>query len=212
MNSITWVKTLHKQTIKAIAHVQNFLSFVFLDTAISSKIQAVYLFGSAVRGDLEPESDIDVFIDTKEEKLVGEHIKKALSNFLSSNDYEKWRLLRFTYPLALQAGNLIGWHLKESIASEGILLYSKDVAVIPKERKLLVKVELPKDKKKYLRFARLLCGRAEKGYKDKGFLAHVNGERIGSNIILLPKESQYLLTELLNKEKINYTLTEIVVQ
>ena len=70
---------------------------------------------------------------------------------------------------------------------------------------------LPKEKNKYLHITRILFGRKEDGYKESGLLKEINGEKISSNIILLPQEERKKIIEILNKEKIEYTFKEILV-
>jgi len=191
--------------------MQNALSFVFLDSNINALIKNIYLFGSASRGDLTKESDIDIFVDCDKEDLVEKITKTAILKFYKSKDYDKWKQLDFSYPIAVQAGNLMKWHLKTSIQAEGILLFSKESKLISGERKVIFNFNLPKDKKKYLYLIRSLFGRKEKGYKEHGLLLDVNGEKLSSNLIIIPKENQQRIIEFLNKEKINYNMKEIII-
>jgi len=207
------VRKLNSQTLKAIAYAQNALSFVFLDSAIDNIIQGIYLYGSSARGELTEESDIDIFIDCNANKeIIADGITKAaLSRFYKSKDFEKWELLKFNYNISFQAGELLKWQLRTSIMAEGILLYSKKAEVLPAERKVLFTYELPKNKKKYLHFIRNLFGRKEKGYNDFGLLGDISGQRISSNVIIIPKENQQKISEFMRKEKIDYSMKEICV-
>lgn len=207
------VRKLNSQTLKAIAYAENALSFVFMDSAVNDFVNNVYLYGSAVRGKLSDDSDIDIFIDcdTGKEEILERIAKAALSRFYQSKDYDKWRLLKFDYAISIQAGSLMDWHLKTSIISESILLYSKKVGTLPAERYVLFIYELPKKKKHYLHFIRNLFGRKEKGYKDTGLLGHVNGKKISTNVIIIPKENQQKIMEFMDKEKISYSMNEICV-
>lgn len=206
-------KKLNKQTLKAIAYAQNALSFIFLDLSIDDLIKEIYLYGSAVRGELGKDSDIDIFIDcdTKKENTVEGIARAALSRFYKSKDFDKWKLFGFDYALSFQAGDLRTWQLKTSIMAEGILLYSKKAEIMPSERKVLFTYELPNKKKQYLHFIRRLFGRKEKGYKDSGLLGEINGKKISANLIIVPKESQEKITEFMQKEKINYSMKEICI-
>jgi len=207
------VKKLNKQTLTAIAYVQNALSFLFLDSAVNDFIRGIYLYGSAVRGELTKESDLDVFIDcgADKEDFIERITNAAISRFYKSKDFDKWKLFRFNYNISVQAGNLMAWQLKNSIMAEGILLYSKKSELLPAERKVLYTYDLPKKKKQYLHFIRRLFGRKEKGYKDQGLLGDVNGKKISSNVIVVPKENYQKITEFLQKEKIDYSMKEICI-
>ena len=197
----------------AIAYAQNALSFVFLDSGINDYITAVYLYGSAVRNELSEESDIDIFIDCKagKEKILEGITKAAISRFYKSKDFDKWKLFKFNYNISFQTGDLITWQLKTSIIAEGILLYSKKSEIFPAERKVIFTYDLPKNKREYLHFIRNLFGRKEEEYKDLGLLGDVSGQKISSNVIIIPKENQQKITEFMQKEKINYSMKEICV-
>ena len=191
--------------------MQNALSFVFLDADIKDSINSVYLFGSAVRNQLTKDSDIDILIDCKNEKLIENLSKAAINRFYHSKDYEKWKLMKFTNSISVQTGSLEEWQLKSSILSEGLVLYSKQPTINKAERKVLFVFKLPKDKKKYLYLIRQLYGRKEKGYKDLGLLDKLNSEKISTNVIITPKENQQNLIEFLNNNKIDYSMKEICI-
>ncbi|MBS3157665.1 nucleotidyltransferase domain-containing protein, partial [Candidatus Woesearchaeota archaeon] len=180
---------MDKQTLKAIAYVQNALSFIFLQNDIRDKVNSIYLYGSAVRGELLKESDIDVFIDCDPsyENNVKAISNSSLSKFYVSDDYKKWEILRFTNNISIEAGEFMRWELKTSILAEGILLYSKKPEILPATRKVLFTFQLPKKKKIYFNLTRALYGRKEKGYKEHGFLKEANGHKIASNVIIVPK-------------------------
>ncbi|MBI2151466.1 nucleotidyltransferase domain-containing protein [Candidatus Woesearchaeota archaeon] len=198
-------------TAQAVAYVQNYLSFLFLNYSLSKSINNVYLYGSAVRSELTNKSDIDLFIDcsAETEKEIENAAKAAFSRFYVSKDYDKWKRFKFTYPLSIHAGTLASWQLKTSIASEGILLYSKSTNITSLLRMVLFTITLPSDKQKYLRFIRRMYGRKEKGYKEHGLLKEVEGKKLSSNVTIVPKENQHKVEAYLLKEKIDYSFKEI---
>jgi len=191
--------------------MQNAISFIFLDPNIKDSVNSIHLFGSAVRNTLTKDSDIDIFIDCKNEKFIENVSKTAIKRFYNSKDYEKWKLLKFTPLISIQAGILENWQLKSSILSEGVTLYSKEPLIQNVERKVIFILKLPKDKKNYLHLIRNLYGRREKGYNDLGLLNKLNGEKVSTNIIILPKEHQQNIVEFLNNNKIDYTMKEICI-
>ncbi|MEK6963730.1 MAG: nucleotidyltransferase domain-containing protein [Nanoarchaeota archaeon] len=202
---------MNKQTLQAIAYCQNALSFLFLDADIDDLIKGAYLHGSAARAELSQESDIDLLLDceARHEKTIEGIAKAALSRFYESKDYEKWRRYRFRYPISVQAGDLNTWQLKTSIRAEGIQLYSKNPGTLSIERQTLFIYALPKKKTDYLRFIRAFFGRKEKGYQDQGMLGQAKGKKLGSNVILIPKENQQLIEKFLQKEKTDYRMMEV---
>ncbi len=197
----------------SISYAQNLLSILFTDPKIASLINSVYLYGSAVRGELTAESDLDLFIDCSPTlaETLEKSAKAALSRFYQSKDFEKWKLLRFTHPISLQAGQLNQWELKSSIEAEGIILYSKKPSLSSAERQMLLVFTLPKSKKKYLYFIRALFGRKEREYTGGGLLEELGGRKLSSTVVIVPKENSPRLIQYFNKEKINYTLSEICI-
>lgn len=201
---------MNKQTQQAIAYTQNALSFIFLDATITNKCNAVYLFGSAARGEMERESDIDLFFDFENEEEKKEAaISAALKRFYQSQDYQKWRLLSFTYPISIKVGKLDEWELKTSVLADGIILYSKEALISETKRHVLITYTLPRKKTKYLSLVRALFGRNEKGYKDTGLVGQCNGKRIATTVILIPKECVKSIFTFLQKEKIEYSFNEV---
>jgi hypothetical protein len=203
------VRKLNKETLKSIAYAQNAMCFIFMDNN-AGLIDEAYLYGSAARGGLGKGSDIDIFLNCspEKEKQVEIIAKSSLSRFYKSKDYDKWKLFKFDYPISVQAGNLSEWHLKSSIMAEGILIYSKKTEILPSKRQVLVIFELPKNKKKYLHLIRGLFGRNEKGYNDKGILGSLEGIRISSNVIIVPKENQKSIMDFMQKNKVDYSMKE----
>ena len=199
---------MNKQTRQALAYAQDALSFIFLDPS-AEFIETIYLYGSAVRGQLQKESDVDLFIDT--EKNIEKQVEAAVGRFYLSQDYEKWKHLGFTHQISVQAGKLEEWQLKTSIAAEGLLLYSKKGGKASTECFGLFILELPKNKKKYLHFTRGFFGRKEPGYRDMGFLGKLQGEKLSSNVVLIKKEHESELLKWLQKEKVNYSFKEMAV-
>ncbi len=187
------------------------LSFLFLNKDLNDFVKTIYLHGSSARGEMIEESDVDIFIDCENEDFIEKQAKAALSIFYNSNDFQKWRLLKFTPPISVNAGELEKWELKSTVASEGIILYSKKPSLIPAKREVLFILELPKNKKKYLSFIRSFFGRKEKGYKEYGILKEVKGKKLSSNIVTVLKENQQAIIEFLNKQKIDYSMKEVAV-
>lgn len=204
---------MNKQSQLAISYAQNALSFLFLDKILSGAIERVYLFGSAVRSELDEESDIDLFIECAKHHIdtVEKHSKAALNIFYDSQDYVKWQKLQFKYPLSIMVGVLKEWELHLSIVAEGILLYSRKAELVLGKREILFTLQLPKDKATYLRCARTLFGRTEKQFRDKGLIGQIQGKRLSSSVFIVPQDALYRCIEYLSKEKIQYSFREIQV-
>lgn len=201
------------QTVNAISYCFDMLSFIFQNSEAGKRIKSIYLFGSAIRGELEKASDIDLFIesDKEDEGRTRSLINSGIVKFTASKDYQKWKLFHFTYPFSVQIGALDEWELKLSIASEGILLYSKSKVWGQGERKVLFIIAYPRKKNEYIKIRRLVFGRDEPYYQGTGLLKKYHGEKISSNVFIVPKEYQTTMMEVLSKEKIEFSMKEVIV-
>ncbi len=205
------MRTLKTQTSNTLSYCQNLLSFIFQHKEAANKIDTIYFFGSAVRGELHKNSDIDLFLSCKQkdEQRIKNLAESAIIRFTSSLDYKKWKLLKFTYPFSLQYGNVQEWDLKLSIASEGIVLYSK-TSLPQGERYVLFTLTYPAKKTKYIALRRLLFGRDEEQYIQGGIIQKLGGKKISAHVFLLPKEEQTTLIDLLSKHEITFSMKEIM--
>jgi len=206
------VRRLKIQTSNTISYSLHFLSFFFAQKEAAVKVQAVYLFGSAVRGQLEKKSDIDLFMEcaSGDEQRVSQLVDAALVRFIFSKEYGKWKLLKFTYPFSVQTGQLKKWELHLSITSEGILLFSRKPQGSSGQRKVLFLIRYPQAKRDYIHLKRLLFGRTEKEYRDSGSVKEFGGEQLNSTSFLIPKEAQTKMIEVLSKEKVDFTMREMI--
>jgi len=196
-----------------IAYALSFTSFL-LDSEIGKKINKILLFGSVARGNFDEESDIDVFIDTKEN--IKESAEKALKMFNNSQAKKIWELKGIKKEISMQIGNLDEWSLKRSVISNGIFLYGK-YNEIPKEAKyylMIHMINLNKMKNSLqMRLWRKLYGYKQKigkkVYTGKGLVEELGGKKIGKATIIIPMEKEKEVTDILNKNKINYKVYEI---
>jgi len=202
---------MSEQTRKSLSYASDFLTFLFLERSVEERIISIYLFGSSVRGELSEDGDIDLFINCSKdnEKIVLKAAETAEKRFRSSKDFDKWEKFGFTYPIAIKAGPLDEWELKESIESEGIVIFSKSLQPKGLERVVIFLLDLPKDKKAYLVLTRKLFGRKERGFKTEGIVSKKNGERLGPNSLIVSKSSQHEIIEILHKHKTSFRMLEL---
>ena len=199
------------QTSNALAYSLNMLSFLFLTKDAGNNIQAIYLFGSAVRGELQNKSDLDIFVECQktDEETVQKTVDAAIVRFMASDDYAKWKQFHFMYPFTVQTGLLAEWDLKSSIASEGLLLYSRTTAISAGRRFVLFIIQYPPQKKNYVSLRRLLFGRDGEEYQDKGLVQELQGQKLSSHIFMLPTEEQSRMIGVLSKANIHFSMKEI---
>ncbi|HIG97273.1 MAG TPA: nucleotidyltransferase domain-containing protein [Candidatus Aenigmarchaeota archaeon] len=203
---------MNDQARKAASYALNFLTFLFLEKSVEDKIISAYLFGSGARGELDKESDIDVFLDCggSDEKPILKASESAKRKFVMSKDFDKWKLFSFTYPISVKVGQMKDWELKNSIESEGIELFSKSVQTQKTEKIVLFSFTLPKNKKLYLKIRRLLFGRIEANYKSEGLVTKNGGKQLASTVFMVPKSSQTYFIQLLHSRKINFNMIEFL--
>ena len=78
--------------MELISYAIDFVSFLLQNIKDKDKINSIILFGSVARDENDKESDIDLFIDTKEK--IEDEINKIKNNFHDSIKYKKyWALL-----------------------------------------------------------------------------------------------------------------------
>ncbi len=202
---------MNEQQRKAVAFALDYLSFIFLEREAAGKVRAAYLFGSAVRGELGKESDIDVFVDCapKDEKLVKGAAARAETLFRQSADAKKWARLGFDRPLSVQVGPLVEWDAREGIRAEGLTLYSTTGQAAGGVRSVLFVIELPKKKAAYLSLIRVLFGREERGYRQDGLVQRVGGERMGAQVFMVPQEARRTVAETLHSQKVPYRMVDV---
>lgn len=202
---------MRTQTANALSYCFDLLTFVFQNKEAGDKIKAIYLFGSAVRGELHKGSDIDLFADceSEHEERVKRLMDSGIIKFQASLDFQKWKHQHFTFPFAVHQGKLPEWDLKLSIASEGLLVYSRKACSAEEKRVVLFTIAYPKIKKRYVKVRRLLFGRDEKQFEKGGLVRKLGGKKISSHVLMVPKEEQTRMMDILSREKIDFSMAEI---
>ena len=118
-----------KDQTQLIGYALSFASFL-LDSKIGDKINKIILFGSVARGDFNPESDIDLFIDA--DKRLEKEINNLLLLFKFSEAQKVWEMKKVTNGLSLKVGSLSQWGLRREV----IMLYFR---LSPGIKKLLIR-------------------------------------------------------------------------
>ncbi len=191
-----------------ISYAYSFVSFLFADSRIAeAKIKTVYLFGSVARGDFDRNSDIDIFIDS-ESKEIGKHVEMAMSKFLKSDEWKKFRLMGIENEIKTMHGDVKEWELYESVKNDGLVLYSSSVSDGLNSFFLLT-MEPISEMTKRNRVMRKLVGRKEKHYKGGGLIKDLDGEILDSRIFLIPSEKIKKVLTIFSKEKVNYKIKKV---
>ena len=177
------------------------------------KIDSILLFGSVARGDFDKESDIDIFVETDEEK---ENIQKILNLFNSSMINENFSIKGINNDIVVKAGRLEEWgSLKDSILADGISLYNKyDASPEGLKHEYIFKISLDKLKRrKKVELWRQLYGYTQKvkskTYDYPGIIVNKQGKKMANGIFLIPAKHKKTFTTLLKENKVSYELHEV---
>ncbi len=196
-----------------IAYAMDFCSFL-LRSEVGKDIDKIILFGSVARGDFDSESDIDIFIDTKN-KRIEISVKRLLKAFEKSEAYEKWRLKGLKNPISAEVGRLEKWELYRSVISNGVLLYGK-FEEMPKGVKYYSIFSLDfsrMDRNRKIRIWRELYGYTQrigkKVFISKGFLEELSGRKLERSIIAVPAENKQKILDFIKRNRIRYRIFEM---
>ncbi|MEW5896256.1 MAG: nucleotidyltransferase domain-containing protein [Nanoarchaeota archaeon] len=198
-----------------IAYAMDFASFLIQNIDDKEKINSVLLFGSTAREDFSEESDIDIFIDTKNKEMekVAEEI---LSKFQRSIKYTKyWKLLGIANEISLKTGELEKWELKESIISDGIVLYGKYLPMTKMEAKpyVIFELKIKGNRRDKIRIWRKIYGYTqkvnEKSYESRGLVREYDGKKIGKATFIIPLEHIQRMAKYLSQNKVLYSTYKI---
>lgn len=111
-----------------LSYAGDFISYLIraIDPRLLESIQLIILFGSASRGDVTKQSDIDLFIDiTSHEDEIDKALVSITEEFYELSEAH-WKPLGITYLISFKVGKLREWEeLHPSIITDGIILYGK---------------------------------------------------------------------------------------
>lgn len=89
------------------------------------RVRRILLFGSAARGDIHADSDIDLFVDTEHEQRLEPRIRALVTRFEASIKVQRyWQLLGVGAPLSVHVAALDPWSsLHPALLKDGLVLY-----------------------------------------------------------------------------------------
>lgn len=190
-----------------VSYAMDFASFVMSEKSMKSmEIKAIILYGSVARGDFNKSSDVDMFIDIENKKedkrIYNKDAKGLVESFYKSTWFGKWRRLGIENRISLLIGNLENWKdLRESILSNGIILYGKYKARLKGMPMALFSLDAIKPESKRVFILRKLFGYTSYGKRYKGLLEKYGGEKIAKGCFMVPIEHQRDIWDFLNKQK-----------
>lgn len=202
------------------SYINDFLSTLYFKKNFLDKISSIILFGSVARGDFNKESDIDLFIDIKDNKSTKkvEEIVNASINEFELKSKEVWHIRRIKNPIKCIVGKLTDgtWtELRKDIESYGILFYGKFKANAKNlESYSLFEYSLKDFKQKNrVAFQRELLGykskKEKKIYSHKGIIDQINGLKLDNNNLIVPSRDAPFLQKFFTQRKITPKIKEI---
>lgn len=203
---------------KLISYAYDFVSYLTLQPDLNKfNIERIILFGSVVRHDYDEESDIDIFIDSKDKKIeeLKKMVNKIKSDFLISERFNKWKLLNVKNEINIIVGNLEEdkWgDLRRSMHSHGVVLYDRYLEGKKENLRAysLVKWEVgSKENNKRVNLARKFYGYKQKGREYKGILDEIGATLIGDGVVIIPSQHTNKIREVLNKLKVKYKIKDV---
>ncbi len=188
-----------EKSTEVMAYASTFVSYLLgkLDTK-AGYIDAIILYGSAAKGEATPQSDIDLFIDTKYPRLERK-IQSILSLFLASRLAALFNIIGVANEISLKVGDLHKWRgLYHSIQSTGIVLWMRygEKEFSSRPYTLFYWVGIGKNRGAFLNKLYGVKGRRK---RYTGIVETIGGRKVGKSAILVPTEKKELVIALFKK-------------
>ena len=196
---------------KLLAYAQDFVSFLMFNLKRKcSEINKIILFGSVARDGADNDSDIDIFIDTKNEKIETS-VDKIKEEFYKSIKFMKyWKLLGIENDIKCIVGELKKWDkLRSSIIADGIMLYGKYIDIPEEGRPVsIVSWDAIKPDTRRVLFNKRIFGYNHGNKHYDGLLQKHNGTKLSSSVII-PREHLPEFINLFRKMKITARIRDV---
>jgi len=168
-------------------------------------VKAVILYGSLARGEFTSRSDIDLFILTTDNKT-----RKEVQDKVIELESEIGRNIQPTIRTVAELQKT-DTGLLQNIFQEGKILYLREPSDIPSALLLQQKPYLiysfqissltQKDK---ARFNRQLYEQTRKGYRYKGLLQEIGGQKLSSGCVMISYEQRERIERLFKKFRVKF--------
>lgn len=207
-SSVRWERTRSE----LIAYAADFVSFLIqrLSGRELDTIREVILFGSVVRGEADPESDVDIFLNTSTPQTIEPKARKLIDEFEASIKVSRyWKLLSFSPPISLKVGDLERWTaLHPSILKDGRVLYGPYRGLTPSLGKALALISWKDVTSLTARtnLYRSLHGYKALGRRYAGLLERHDGQKVSKGSILVPLSMLELFKDLFRRLEISVKL------
>ena len=193
-----------------LGYASYFVAFLLTNLKGKEKICRVVLYGSHAMGTANKESDIDIFIETKEKKLE-KSIKGIEQEFYKSREAMIFKSKGINNRISIKTGTLETWQeLYKSIASTGITLYGPYEAThLPSGVNHMVIFFWEKVGKNRGAFLNKLYGVKINSKKYSGLLQKINGKKIGKSSIMIPIEYKNDMFKMIKQHQVQARHIEV---
>jgi len=197
--------------MELISYAIDFISFLMQNLKKTERIKSIILFGSVARGDAGKDSDIDIFIDIDDKKKIEAEIKKINDKFVNSSKFKNyWKLFDIKNEINIIAGKLDEWKLKDSMLGNSIILYQKYAPKLEngKNKAILSWGNIKSNSIRVMLNKKIFGYNYYKKYY-KGILETYGGNKIGSNVIVIPIEQLNLFLKVFYNFKVPVKIIRI---
>jgi len=168
-------------------------------------VKAIILYGSLARGEFTSRSDVDLFILTTKDKT-----QKEIHDKIIELESEIGRNIQPTIRTITELQKT-DTGLLQNIFQEGKILYLREPSDIPSAILLQQKPYLIYSfqissllQKEKARFNRQLYEQKIKGYKYKGLLQEIVGQKISAGCVMIPYEQKGKIEKFFKKFKVEF--------
>lgn len=173
-------------------------------------VKTVVLYGSLARGEYTSRSDIDLLILTTEKKTLKEVQEKIIEL-----EQETGRNIQPTIR-TLEELQKTDTGLLQNIFQEGKVLYLREASDIPSVILLQQKPYLvytfqlnSLSQKEKARFNRHLYEVTKKGYKYKGLLQEIGGQKLSAGCVLVPHSEKQKIEKFFRQFKVQFSQLKV---
>jgi len=192
------------------AYASYFVSFLLSNFRDIGNIEKIILFGSVARNEAAKDSDIDLFMEIKKEsKRFSDKLQKITEEFYKSREALIFKTKGIDNKINIIAGKIDNWkELKESIESNGILLYGKYVSSNVKGTKYSI-IFWDSIKLNRGAFLNKIYGFKANNKHYSGLIEKFNGKKLGKSSFMIPIEHTDDILKLIKHYKVNAKIIEV---
>jgi len=189
-----------------ISFAYQYISFLMgrLSLEEQARIHSVILFGSTARKQGGYDSDIDLFIESRDKRMK-KLVARLTTEFYDAELYKRyWRSRGIKNEIHPICDELKNWpSLRQSIVNDGQVLYGKYTAPLNGGTPLLLIWWDPiLNQTKRVLMAKQLFGWTLHGKKVRGLLT--KSDKLGPNTVMVPLEQSTQVQDLLKKQGIPF--------